>query len=115
MNGIRFNSICTKSARFLSGITPSHEDGLDGSLVVAALQRLEEKCGATLTMFYLEELSHKETAEVLGLHVGSIMSRMSRGKEIILRRRQEPSPTPVTYANAARNAHWPRVITAHAA
>ena len=102
----RFPEMPVESAEWeLPTITPSHADDLDGSFVVAALQQLEEKYRAPLAMFYLEELSYKEMAEVLGLPIGTIMSRMSRGKEILRHRLQEPSPTAVTCANAARNAH----------
>ena len=112
----RFPEMPVESAEWeLPTITPSHADDLDGSFVVAALQQLEEKYRAPLAMFYLEELSYKEMAEVLGLPIGTIMSRMSRGKEILRHRLQEPSPTAVNCANAARNASWPRRMAAHAA
>lgn len=86
----------------LPTITPQHADALDGSLVVAALQQLEEKYRAPLAMFYLEELSYKEMAEVLGLPIGTIMSRMSRGKEILRRRLQAPSAIAIN----CRNTGW---------
>ena len=111
----RFPETPVESAEWeLPTITPQHVEALDGSLVVSALQQLDEKYRAPLAMFYLEELSYKEMAEVLGLPIGTIMSRMSRGKEILRRRLQEPSPTAVTCANAARNASWPRGMAAHA-
>ena len=72
----RFPEMPVESAEWeLPTITPSHADDLDGSFVVAALQQLEEKYRAPLAMFYLEELSYKEMAEVLGLPIGTIMSR----------------------------------------
>ena len=112
----RFPEMPVESAEWeLPTITPSHADDLDGSFVVAALQQLEEKYRAPLAMFYLEELSYKEMAEVLGLPIGTIMSRMSRGKEILRHGLQEPSPTAVNCVNAARNASWPRRMAAHAA
>ena len=74
----------------LPTITSRHEDQTDGSLVVAALQQLDELYRAPLTLFYLEELSYKEMAVVLKLPIGTIMSRLSRGKEILRSRLQEP-------------------------
>lgn len=108
----RFPATPVESAEWeLPTITPSHADDLDGSFVVAALQQLEEKYRAPLAMFYLEELSYKEMAEVLGLPIGTIMSRMSRGKEILRRRLQAPSPVAVTCANTTRTAAWtPRIL-----
>src|SRR6266704_3010573 len=82
---------------------PQHPEALDGSLVAAALQQLDEKYLAPLAMFYLEELSYKEMAEVLGLPIGTIMSRLSRGKEILRRRLQAPSPNRGSEAGLTRS------------
>jgi RNA polymerase sigma-70 factor (ECF subfamily) len=99
----RFPETPVDSAEWeLPTITPQHADALDGSLVVAALQGLEDKYRAPLTLFYLEELSYKEMAEVLDLPIGTIMSRLSRGKELLRRRLQTPSPTTVS----CRNTGW---------
>lgn len=96
----RFPETPVESAEWeLPTITPSHADNLDGSLVVAALQQLEEKYRAPLAMFYLEELSYKEMAAVLGLPIGTIMSRMSRRKEILRRKLVAPSPIAVSCRN----------------
>ena len=92
----RFPETSVESADWeLPTITASHAESLDGAFVVAAVQQLEEKYRAPLTMFYLEELSYKEMAVVLGLPIGTIMSRLSRGKEILRKRLQAPSPVAI--------------------
>lgn len=53
---------------------------LDGEAVMAALQAVEELFRAPLALFYLEDLSYLEIAEALDLPVGTVMSRLSRGK-----------------------------------
>jgi RNA polymerase sigma factor (sigma-70 family) len=53
---------------------------MDAALVVEALQDVDEVYRAPLTLFYLQELSYREIAESLEVPVGTVMSRLSRGK-----------------------------------
>jgi RNA polymerase sigma-70 factor (ECF subfamily) len=53
---------------------------MDGALVLEALQEVDEVFRAPLTLFYLEDLSYVEIAEALEVPVGTVMSRLSRGK-----------------------------------
>lgn len=59
---------------------PMAANSLDGDAVVRALLDLEEIYRAPLSLFYLQEHSYKEIAETLNLPVGTVMSRISRGK-----------------------------------
>ena len=53
---------------------------LDSVTVMQALQRVDEHYRVPLAMFYLEDFSYKEIAEALEVPVGTVMSRLARGK-----------------------------------
>ena len=53
---------------------------MDAQLVMAALQDIEPVFREPLTLFYLQDLSYTEIAEVLSVPIGTVMSRLSRGK-----------------------------------
>jgi RNA polymerase sigma-70 factor (ECF subfamily) len=53
---------------------------LDAASVMAALQAVDEVFRVPLTLFYLQEMSYDEIARMLEVPVGTVMSRLFRGK-----------------------------------
>jgi RNA polymerase sigma-70 factor (ECF subfamily) len=61
-------------------VEPDTINKLDAQLVLEALQEVEPVFREPVTLFYLQELSYLEIAEILSVPIGTIMSRLSRGK-----------------------------------
>ena len=55
-------------------------DRLDSATVVATLAQINEAYRTPLTLFYLEDYSYREIAEILDVPVGTVQSRIARGK-----------------------------------
>jgi RNA polymerase sigma-70 factor, ECF subfamily len=54
---------------------------LDAKSVLEALTHIEPTYRTAVELFYLSDLSYKEIAETLDIPIGTVMSRLSRGKE----------------------------------
>src|SRR5258708_32174918 len=57
----------------------------DSRYVLDALEPTEESYRSTLDSFYLGDLSYKEISAVLDIPIGTVMSRLSRGKQELRR------------------------------
>src|SRR5262245_35084926 len=70
----------------LPPLTPEIADQLDGEMAMDAALDLEEHFRVPLVLHYLQCLSYQEIAEVLNVPIGTVMSRLSRGKDILRQR-----------------------------
>ena len=77
---------------------------LDAATVMAALQSVDEVFRAPLTLFYLQDLSYQEIADVLHVPIGTVMSRLSRGKAqlrtALEREERAPAAKVIAFAEA---------------
>jgi RNA polymerase sigma factor (sigma-70 family) len=64
---------------------PTGPRSADVSAILSALSKLEEDYRTALELFYIADLSYKEIASALKIPIGTVMSRLSRGKERLRR------------------------------
>lgn len=68
-----------------------HTAYLDGKDVLFVLRTLPEDFRMPLVLFYLDQLSYKEIAGVLHLPIGTVMSRLARGKNLLRQELEFPT------------------------
>ena len=83
---------------------PEGGSNLDAAAVRAALLQVKEEFRAPLVLFYLEQHSYREIAELLGIEIGTVMSRLSRGRALL--RKILESPPPPHLAAAGAKTTW---------
>lgn len=61
-------------------------DGLEYEQVAAAIDALPEEFRVSATLYFLEDQSYKDIAETLGIPVGTVRSRLHRGRALLQQR-----------------------------
>lgn len=62
-------------------VRAAQEDGLEMRDLLSAIARLPEEFREVLLLVGLEQMRYEEVAQVLGIPAGTVMSRLSRGRE----------------------------------
>lgn len=68
------------AASELPPITPAITEKIDSETVLSSLDQLDDDYRTPLVLFYLQDFSYKEIAEMLQVPLGTVQSRMARGK-----------------------------------
>lgn len=63
----------------IPAVSPAVVNALDAARVVELLGRVAEPYQAALALFYMEDYSYREIAEILNIPLGTVQSRISRG------------------------------------
>jgi RNA polymerase sigma-70 factor, ECF subfamily len=69
----------------LPPVTPDLVDQLQNEAVSESLMEVEERYRIPLALYYFENHSYAEIAAMLDIPIGTLMSRLSRGKEMMRR------------------------------
>ena len=67
------------AAAELPPVSPSAVSRIDTAQVMAALARVDEIYQAPVALFYLQDCSYNEIAEILDVPLGTVKSRLARG------------------------------------
>lgn len=78
------------------------EDGLRYRELLQALSRLPDEQRAALLLVTTEDLSYAQAAAVLGVPIGTVMSRLSRARERLLRELSGEAPPNVAAPHLRR-------------
>ncbi|MBL4576066.1 MAG: RNA polymerase sigma factor [Opitutaceae bacterium] len=86
-------------------------ENLDAEIVIESLSKIEEAFRIPLSLFYLEDFSYKRISETLNIPVGTVMSRLSRGKKHLRKLLDDSEITdkgkiiPITSTQKTQNSH----------
>ena len=108
-----------------AAISPELVNSIDAARLVELLQQVKEPYRSAITLFYMEDYSYKEIAEILDVPIGTIQSRISRGVGQLQRLifsdgvRGQRRPLPEAGAakrsseSARRGVNWGWIAAAH--
>ena len=66
---------------------------MDAQTMLEALGQIDEGYRAPLVLYYMEDLSYKEIADVLEIPLGTVQSRIARGKSHLFHQLTETVPS----------------------
>ena len=67
-------------------VATAYEKKIESDQIQLLLDELPEKYKSPLLLYYMAEMSYQEISKILDLPMGTVMSRLSRGKQILKKR-----------------------------
>ena len=83
------NQSLNESTEDLPSVPPDCAERVDSQTLLRILGEIAEDFRAPLVLYYMEDLSYKEIADILSLPLGTVQSRIARAKGQLLRRLSE--------------------------
>ena len=83
------NQSLNESTEDLPNVPPDCAERVDSQTLLRILGEIAEDFRAPLVLYYMEDLSYKEIADILSLPLGTVQSRIARAKIQLLRRLSE--------------------------
>ena len=81
-NGIDYLSQL-ESVSLRQDVSSAYEKKIEAETVQSILDKLPEKYKAVIILYYMEDSSYQEIADMLAVPVGTVMSRLSRAKQMM--------------------------------
>ena len=78
-----------ESTEDFPNVPPDCAERVDSQTLLRILGEITEDFRAPLVLYYMEDLSYKEIADILSLPLGTVQSRIARAKIQLLRRLSE--------------------------
>ncbi len=100
-----FLKICRRRKRFadepieesthdLPDVPADCVNQIDSRTLLRMLREIDEDFRAPLVLYYIEDFSYKQIADVLAVPLGTVQSRIARAKIQLLRRLSDTNPPP---------------------
>ena len=83
------NQSLDESSGDVPNVPPDCVERVDSQTLLRILGEIAEDFRAPLVLYYMEDLSYKEIADILSLPLGTVQSRIARAKGQLLRRLSE--------------------------
>ena len=105
----------TQAAERSDPVSPTLVDQIDARATLRFLTQMDERFRLPVVLFFLEELSYKQIASLLGIPLGTVQSRIARAKAHLYkllthdrkgadrRTSQTIAPRPSTFSNKRSN------------